>query len=338
MSVQFFDARRPQPQGKRFSESLLEMIETWKRDKAIEEQRRAQETEARARLIASQAPQDYEQAKAYWAAQDRAQLGGYIPQMPDIPLTPEQEHKQAQARAGIESIAKLMEDQGAYGRSAQYNLGTGDNPNAELTQFLTRMEQTPSEVPDMLRVEGGLMESANNAADNTTRLTMNEADNATRYGMNERDIAAQAGVRAAQQSAQNALAGKYGAETQTETMKQQGRMPGAAGLSDVDKKNYDFYAGNITRIQNEITALKNDLNSKTGRMPDDRSIARLKTLQQALEANVAKLRPLMSGGGGAPAAPAVPAQTGPKVGDRKRFPNGKIGEWDGQGWALVEGQ
>lgn len=43
----------------------------------------------------------------------------------------------------------------------------------------------------------------------------------------------------------------------------------------------------------------------------------------------------------APAAPQAPAaptpmQAGPQVGDRKKFPNGKTGEWDGHGWALVQ--
>lgn len=37
-------------------------------------------------------------------------------------------------------------------------------------------------------------------------------------------------------------------------------------------------------------------------------------------------------GGAAPPPPPAPVSTAPKVGDRKVFPNGKVGVWDGKGW------
>jgi hypothetical protein len=35
-------------------------------------------------------------------------------------------------------------------------------------------------------------------------------------------------------------------------------------------------------------------------------------------------------------APGLQGETAPKVGERKKFPNGTTGEWDGTGWVAVK--
>lgn len=67
-NVQIFDARRPQPQGKRWSESLLEMIEKWKRDKMLEEQQKMQQQQVRVQAAQVFAQAD-ERGRAYLMAQ-----------------------------------------------------------------------------------------------------------------------------------------------------------------------------------------------------------------------------------------------------------------------------
>jgi hypothetical protein len=61
---------------------------------------------------------------------------------------------------------------------------------------------------------------------------------------------------------------------------------------------------------------------------DGQMQSRLDALQQTFDAGM-QGKPAFGGESKGPA----PKKGGPKVGDKKRFPNGKTGVWDGQGWA-----
>jgi hypothetical protein len=60
---------------------------------------------------------------------------------------------------------------------------------------------------------------------------------------------------------------------------------------------------------------------------DGQMQSRLDSLQQQYESGM-QGKPAFGGESKGPA----PKKGGPKVGDKKKFPNGKTGVWDGQGW------
>jgi hypothetical protein len=206
--------------------------------------------------------QDYGQQNEFLAAQDpriQAMYGG----TPQVTKTLGQQLEDQQNQTGMSQLSWAnAHPESPLASVLRSTLATGKVPNKETTEEeYMRGTLTPEDYVKHQQVSGGLLESANNAADNAAAMERERAG-----------IEAQRALRAAQEAAARANAnesfvhsGLYGEQTRGEKMKNDGTFPYHDKPATPKQADPKKYADGLARIDRDVAKWNEKLTRERGK-------------------------------------------------------------------------